>query len=81
MKTLNMSQIQRELSLLNNFDIIKIVDRKKNITKGFFVDVKYSEEIKNIEKQHNKKLISNYCGLWKDKDIDLEQIRQKAWKK
>ncbi len=81
MKTIGISQIQRELHLLNDFDIIEIIDKKKNAIKGYFVDAKYAKTIKELEQKNNQNTISSYSGLWKDIDIDLNDIRQKAWKK
>ncbi len=81
MKTLNISQIQRQLHLLNDFDIIEVIDKKKNAVKGYFVDAKYAKTIKKLEQKNNQKSISSYVGMWKDEDINLEDIRQKAWKK
>ncbi len=80
MKTLNVSQIQRQLNLLNDFDIIEVVDKKKNTVKGYFVDVKYSKTIKDLEAKKNKKSILSYAGIWKDRDMDLESLRQEAWR-
>ncbi len=80
MKSLNISQIQRQLHLLNDFDIIEVIDKKKNTVKGYFVDVKYSKTIKDLETKKNKESISSYAGIWKDRDIDLETLRQEAWR-
>ncbi len=81
MKSLNVSQIQRELHLLKDFDIIEVIDKKQKRTKGYFVDAKYAKAIEELDKQKKKKNISKYVGLWKDKDVELKDLRQKAWRK
>ncbi len=33
-----------------------------------------------IEKNHDKKVnFSELCGIWKDRNISIEEIREKAW--
>lgn len=38
-------------------------------------------QIKTIEDKHEEETLSSFCGMWKDKDIDIESIRESAWKK
>ena len=80
MKTLSISQVQRELHLLNSFDIVEIVDKKRDEVKGYFVDKKYKKLIESIIKEDKKKSLSKFAGMWEDRDISQEDLRAKAWK-
>ncbi len=45
---LSVSQIQRNLHQLDSFDIIEVVDKKRNQTKGYFLDSTYKPLIEKI---------------------------------
>jgi len=81
MKTLSISQVQRELHHLNDFDIIKILDKKKDTVKGYFLDIRYKTIVEKLIEEQRKKDFSSLVGLWKDRDIDLKMLRECAWKK
>lgn len=81
MITISVSQIQRELHRLNDFDIIEIADRKRGKIKGYFLDIRYKDIIDKIVKKQKKSSLSLYSGMWKDRDIDQNSLREKAWKK
>jgi len=46
MQQISISEIQRNLHKLDNFDIIEVVDKKRHKVKGYFVDSKYLSFIK-----------------------------------
>jgi len=33
------------------------------------------------EKQEDEESLSSFAGMWKDRDIDINSIRESAWKK
>lgn len=81
MKILSISQVQRELHRLDNFDIVEIVDKKRDIVKGYFVDIKYKSVIDALVAQEKKQSFSTFAGLWEGRDIDQTALREKAWRK
>lgn len=80
MQTLTISEIQRNLHILKDFDIIEVIDKRRHITKGYFVSTKHADEIKKIESVNIKQNLAKFAGLWKDKNIDEKTIKQKAWR-
>lgn len=82
MKTLSISQVQRELHHLDNFDIVEIVDKKRDIVKGYFVDIKYKSVIEALAEKGQKQSLSAFAGMWEGRDdIDQQTLREKAWRK
>ncbi|KIM08407.1 MAG: hypothetical protein KU38_09790 [Sulfurovum sp. FS08-3] len=60
MQTVSVSQIQRNLHQLNEFDIIEIIDKKRNQTKGYFLDSSYKpliDEIIHQKEQQDSNLL------------------------
>lgn len=57
MQQISISDIQRNLHKLDNFDIIEVVD--KNKIKGYFIDSKYIYIIQQLIDINNKKSIIN----------------------
>ena len=49
------TEIQSKPSLIKNMDISEIVDKRKNITVGYFISQKYYKEIKPVLEQISKK--------------------------
>ena len=47
MQQIGISEIQRNLHKLDNFDIVEVIDKKRDKVKGYFVDKKYAHAIKN----------------------------------
>jgi len=45
---ISISQIQRNLHQLDHFDIIEIVDKKRNQIKGYFLDSSYKPLIEQL---------------------------------
>ncbi|MDD5210978.1 MAG: hypothetical protein PHV62_01055 [Sulfuricurvum sp.] len=81
MKTLSISQVQRELHHLDNFDIVEIVDKKRDIVKGYFIDSKYKSVIDALVAQEKKQSFSTFAGMWEGRDIDQQTLREHAWRR
>ena len=81
MKTFSISQIQRELHHLHDFDILEIVDKKKDAVKGYFLDIRYKDIVEKLIEEQRKSELASFVGLWKDRDISIETLRESAWKK
>jgi hypothetical protein len=82
MKTLSISQVQRELHHLDNFDIVEIVDKKRDIVKGYFVDIKYKSVIEALAEKEKKQSFSAFAGMWEGRDdVNEQTLREKAWRK
>jgi hypothetical protein len=81
MKTFSISQIQRELHHLYDFDILEIVDKKRDTVKGYFLDIRYKAIVERLVEEQRKKEFSSLVGLWEDRDVDLKTLREHAWKK
>jgi len=65
MQIVSVSQIQRNLHQLDNFDIIEIVDKKRNQIKGYFLDSSYKPLIDQLihEKEQKKSDLLNIVGI------------------
>ena len=82
MNTISISDIQRNLHKLDNFDIVEVVDKKRNQIKGYFLDKKYHDFVEELfEKKENKtkKELEEFRRLRKnvstvDPDIDIVKI-------
>ena len=48
MNTISISEIQRNLHKLNDFDIVEIVDKKRHQVKGYFLDKKYHDVVQEL---------------------------------
>jgi len=62
MNTISISEIQRNLHKLDNFDIIEVVDKKRNQIKGYFLDKKYHgyvEEIIQAQEENKNNTVFN----------------------
>lgn len=81
MKTISISQVQRELHHLYDFDILKIVDKKRDAVKGYFLDIRYKDIVEKLIEEERKKELASFVGLWEDRDISIETLRENAWKK
>ena len=81
MKILSVSQVQRELHHLHDFDILKIVDKKKDAVKGYFLDIRYKDIVEKLIEEQRKKELASFIGLWKDRNIGIETLRENAWRK
>jgi len=81
MKTLSISQVQRELHRLNDFDIIEVIDKKRDVVKGYFLDLKYKNLIDTILRKEKKSSLQEFAGMWVGRDIVQEDLRGEAWKR
>ncbi len=48
MQRISISEIQRNLHHLDDFDIIEVVDKKRNRVKGYFIESKYASFVKEL---------------------------------
>ncbi len=55
MNTISISEIQRNLHKLDDFDILEVVDKKRHNTKGYFLDKKYQSLVESLVQENNKK--------------------------
>ena len=82
MNTISISDIQRNLHKLDNFDIVEVVDKKRHQIKGYFLDKKYHdfvEELFEIQEDKKEKRLEEFRRLSKniskvDKDIDILKL-------
>lgn len=81
MKTFSISQIQRELHHLHDFDILEIVDKKKDAVKGYFLDIRYKDIVEKLVEEQRKKELTSLIGLWENRNISIDLLRESAWKK
>jgi len=67
MNTISISDIQRNLHKLDNFDIVEVVDMKRNQIKGYFLDKKYHGFVEEIvqaqEKEKSNDLFDKVRGI------------------
>ena len=71
MNTISISDIQRKLHNLDNFDIVEIVDKKRHQVKGYFLDKKYHDMVMELfNKEHNKK--NDFFNTLKKRNIHID---------
>lgn len=46
-----------------------------------YIDIKSKESSELNRKHNNKNTLKDFFGMWKEKDIDITSIREKAWKR
>ena len=84
MQQIGISEIQRNLHKLDNFDIVEVIDKKRDKVKGYFVDKKYAHAIKQlIEQQRVINAKSTHLGGSLSAYANLSQLTNEdfAWKK
>lgn len=65
-----MLDIKNESKIDSFLNFIKTLD---------YVDIKLDKkEFKKIDKNNT---IKDFSGLWKDRDIDIDTLREKAWRR
>ena len=88
MNTISISDIQRNLHKLDNFDIVEIVDKKRHQIKGYFLDKKYHDVVEELfqakENKKNKQLeelrrISKNVTVLEDKNVNLCKIDEEMY--
>ena len=86
MNTISISDIQRNLHKLEEFDIVEVVDKKRHQIKGYFLDKKYHDVVEKLlrEKEEKEDIFEKTAGILKDRNIDpvkwQEEIRG-AWER
>ena len=84
MQQISISDIQRNLHKLEEFDIIEIVDKKRNKVKGYFIDSKYTSLINKLmeAEKDNRSLGESLAGsLHEYANPDLIAEEEGAWQK
>lgn len=79
MQTISISEIQRNLHKLDGFDIVEIVDKKRNQIKGYFLDTSYKSLIENLigDKDKKKNNLLNIVGIINgSKEVTKESLRE-----
>lgn len=54
MQQIGISDIQRNLHKLKDFDIVEIIDKKRGKIRGYFLDEKYAQAVQVLIEQQNK---------------------------
>ena len=83
MKQISISDIQRNLHKLDGFDIVEIVDKKRNQIKGYFIDNKYAGFVQELVENNRKKNSSSNSiagSLHKYANPNLIEKEDDAWK-
>jgi hypothetical protein len=78
MQTISISDIQRNLHKLDDFNIVKIVDKKRNQIKGYFLDSSYTSLIDSIigKREAKKNNLLNIVGIVNDgKEVTRDSLR------
>ena len=84
MQQIGISEIQRNLHKLDNFDIVEVIDKKRDKVKGYFVDKKYAHAIKQlIEQQRVINVKSTHLGGSLSAYANLSRLANEdsAWKR
>lgn len=55
---------------------VKHLTQGKNITDSLIIALNEWVESQKTKKQE----LSNFIGVWKNKDLDKQELRKKAWK-
>ncbi|PWQ97083.1 hypothetical protein [Leucothrix arctica] len=79
MQSLSVSEIQRNLQNLNDFDVLEIVDKKRNVVKGYFLDSRYKALIDELlqKRASNRKNLMGLIGSVSSQEPDqtVDQLR------
>ncbi|CAA6803197.1 MAG: Unknown protein [uncultured Sulfurovum sp.] len=84
MQQVSVSEIQRNLHKLNDFDIIEVIDKKRNKIKGYFIDGKYAAFVeekfaKMLEEEEAKEDPAG--SLHSYANLDLIEKEEDAWQR
>lgn len=75
MLTYGVTDIQNKPSLIKAIDIAKIIDRRKNITLGYFISAKYEDIIKPIiEKIDREEKLAKLKKLKNHQDLEFAEL-------
>ena len=83
MQQISISEIQRNLHKLDDFDIIEIIDKKRNKIKGYFIESKYAsfvEELSSKVASKQQKSISLRGVLHSYANANKIESEKEAWK-
>jgi len=89
MNTISISEIQRNLHKLDDFDIVEVVDKKRHQVKGYFLDKKYHDAVVELfqikEKEKQKRLeefreLSKNITVLDDKTVDLCKLDEEMYR-
>lgn len=83
MQQISISEIQRNLHKLDDFDIIEIIDKKRNKIKGYFIESKYAsfvEELSLKVEDKQKKRTSLRGVLHSFANTSKLEGEKEAWK-
>ena len=84
MEQISISEIQRNLHILDNFDIIEVIDKKRNKIKGYFIESKYASLVEELSKRVEERKKENRKSLRgvlsKYADIKKREDEKTAWK-
>ena len=83
MKQISISEIQRNLHKLDGFDIVEVIDKKRDKVKGYFLDSKYVTFInelieKKIENKQDHMLLEGSLHQYAHPDVSNKE--EDAWK-
>ena len=84
MEQISISEIQRNLHKLNDFDIVEVVDKKRAQVKGYFINSKYASFVTDLLKreEQNRETQQSLAGsLHAYADQELREKEDEAWKK
>ena len=77
--------IQQRQDIINHLNLVP--EKKLNEVDLFIQFILFQTHqntkqiIKQEEKQGSKDDFFDICGMWQDKDIDINSLRKKAWRK
>jgi len=81
MQQISISEIQRNLHKLDSFDIVEVIDKKRNRVKGYFIDSKYLSFINELIEKNRLSLSEQLAGsLQQYADPDLMKQEEGVWK-
>ncbi|MCF6244594.1 MAG: hypothetical protein L3J43_06120 [Sulfurovum sp.] len=82
MEQISISEIQRNLHKLDNFDIIEVIDKKRDKVKGYFIEHKYFAFVKELSEQIQKdeKKVSLKGALNPYENASKIHLEKDAWK-
>ena len=85
MQSLSVSEIQRNLQNLNDFDVLEVVDKKRNVVKGYFLDSRYKALIDELllKRDNNRKNLMGLIGSVSSDQTDqtVSQLRDERLSK
>ncbi len=82
MQQLSISEIQRNLHKLDSFDIIEVIDKKRDKVKGYFIDARYTSFIEKLVSDKSRLMAKRLAGSLHDyADPDLRGLEDSAWQR